>query len=159
MIWRGWFKKDFDFDYRDLAPFAYPKRADLAKLGVRSICLGSYIRWDVREQVKIIERELGWQGDTVEGMPDGIWPYEKIECGMQGVRDYIKHLKRGYGRVSQMCAIDIRNGRMTLDQASPLIAEEGKRPPSLGTFLEYVGITEDEFNAYVAATVVSRSGQ
>lgn len=150
----GMIKKDFKFDYRDLAPFTYPKRADLAKLGVRSICLGSYIRWDVREQVKIIEKELGWQGDTVEGMPDGIWPYEKIECHMQGVRDYIKHLKRGYSRVSQMCAIDIRNGRMTLEEALPLIEQEGKRPASLDTFLGYVGITEDEFNAYVAATVV-----
>ncbi len=103
----GMIKKDFDFDYRDLRPYTYPKHADLTKLGVRSICLGSYHRWDVREQVKIIEKELGWRGDDVEGMPPGMWPYEKIECSMQGVRDYIKHLKRGYSRVSQMCAIDI----------------------------------------------------
>lgn len=153
----GMIKKDFDFDYRDLKPFTYPKRSELAKLGVRSICLGSYIPWDVREQVKIIEKELGWQGDEVEGMPSGIWPYEKIECSMQGVRDYIKHLKRGYSRVSQMCAIDIRNGRMTLEEALPMIAEEGKRPASLDTFLGYVGISEDEFNKYVAATVVMRA--
>jgi N-acetyl sugar amidotransferase len=150
----GMIKKDFNFDYRDLKPFTYPPASELRKLGVRSICLGSYIRWDVKKQVEIIQRELGWQGDTVEGMPDGIWPYEKIECSMQGVRDYIKHLKRGYSRVSQMCAIDIRNGRMTLAEALPLIAHEGKRPASLDTFLEYVGITENEFNAYVAATVV-----
>lgn len=154
----GMIKSDFDFDYRDLKPFTYPPASELRKLGVRSICLGSYIRWDVREQVKIIERELGWQGDTVEGMPDGIWPYEKIECQMQGIRDYIKHLKRGYSRVSQMCAIDIRNGRMTLEEALPLIAQEGKRPASLDAFLGYIGITEQEFNSYVAATVVPCSG-
>ncbi len=151
----GMIKKDFDFDYRDLRPYTYPKHADLTKLGVRSICLGSYHRWDVREQVKIIEKELGWKGDEVEGMP-GMWPYEKIECSMQGVRDYIKHLKRGYSRVSQMCAIDIRNGRMTTEDAKEWIAKyEGGRPPSLDIFLGYVGITEAEFNDYVRQTVVS----
>lgn len=152
----GMIKKDFDFDYRDLKPFTYPKRSDLAKLGVRSICLGSYIPWDVREQVKIIEKELGWQGDQVEGMPRSLWPYEKIECHLQGVRDYIKFLKRGYSRVSQMAALDIRNGRMeTTDAKGYSFLFEGQRPPSLDIFLEYIGITEAEFNDYVAATVVA----
>ncbi len=148
-------KHDFNFDFRDLNPFTYPPASELRALGVRSVCLGSYIPWDVREQVKIIERELGWQGDEVEGMPTGVWPYEKIECGMQGVRDYIKWLKRGYSRVSQMAAIDIRNGRMDRIQAGLLIDNhEGKRPASLDKFLEYIGITEAEFYEHVRKTVV-----
>ena len=63
---------------------------------MRSVCLGSYIPWDVKQQVEIIQRELGWQGDAVEGVPPE-YDYEKIECFMQGVRDYLKFLKRGYG--------------------------------------------------------------
>ena len=31
--------------------------------------------------------------------------YEKIECWMQGVRDYIKYLKRGYGRPSHLSVL------------------------------------------------------
>jgi formate dehydrogenase iron-sulfur subunit len=39
--------------------------------------------------------------------------------------------------------------------ARELIDEyEGRKPPSLALFLEYLGITEDEFNAIVAKTVV-----
>lgn len=151
----GMIKHDTEFDYRDLKMWTYPKRADLAKLGVRSVCLGSYIKWDVREQVKIIEKELGWQGDAVEGMPRWQWPYDKIECSMQGVRDYLKFLKRGYSRISQNCAIDLRNGRISKEDAETLSKNEGWRPPSLDLFLEYVGITEDEFNEYVRATVVA----
>jgi N-acetyl sugar amidotransferase len=151
----GMIKKDFNFDYRDLKPFTYPPASELRKLGVRSICLGSYIRWDVKKQTEIIQKELGWEGDDVEGMPKGRWPYEKIECSMQGVRDYIKHLKRGYSRISQMCALDIRNGRMTTEEAKKLAASEGMKPRSLELFLEYIGITEDEFNEYIRATVVS----
>jgi N-acetyl sugar amidotransferase len=140
----GMIKHDFDFDYRDLKPFQYPPRSELQKLGVRSVCLGSFIKWDVREQVKIIEQELGWKGDAVEGMPSGRWTYDKVECAMQGVRDYLKFLKRGYSRVSQ-------NGRMTTEEARAVIAaNEGRRPPSLDIFLDYVGISEAEFNTIVA---------
>jgi N-acetyl sugar amidotransferase len=151
----GMISGDFDFDPRDLKPFSYPPLRDLKKLGYRSVCLGSYIPWDVKKQVAIIQSELGWQGDQVEGMPWSEYPYEKIECHMQGVRDYIKYLKRGYGRVTQMTALDLRNKRITQEKARELIDEyEGRKPPSLILFLEYLGITEEEFNTIVAKTVV-----
>jgi hypothetical protein len=55
-----------------------------------------------------------------------------------------------------MTALDIRNGRMTREEADRLIREfEGKKPPSLEIFLEYLGMTEQEFNETVAKTVVA----
>lgn len=144
-----------DFDPRDLAPFTYPAMRDLKRLKYRSVCLGSYIPWDVKSQSALIQKELGWKGDQVEGMPWDKYPYEKIECYMQGVRDYIKYLKRGYSRVSQMTALDIRNGLIDKVEADRLINEfEGKRPPSLDLFLSYLNLTEDEFNQIVLKTVV-----
>ena len=62
--------------------------------------------------------ELGWQGDEVENMPFEHYPYEKIECYLQGVRDYIKWLKRGYSRVTQMTALDLRSGRKAAARAN-----------------------------------------
>ena len=151
----GMIAGDFEFDPRDLKPFSYPDLRDLKKLRYRSVCLGSYIPWDVKKNVALIQKELGWKGDQVEGMPWEEYPYEKIECHMQGVRDYIKHLKRGYGRVTQMTALDLRNGRITMEKARALIDQyEGRKPPSLQLFLEYVGISEKEFNTIVAKTVV-----
>jgi N-acetyl sugar amidotransferase len=151
----GMIKDDFDVDPRDLAPFTYPKLRDLKRLRYRSVCLGSYIKWDVKRQFGIIQEELGWQGDQVEGMPWQEYPYEKIECYMQGMRDYIKYLKRGYGRVSQMVAVDLRNGRIDAQKARGLIGEfEGKKPHSLQIFLDYVGLTEPEFNEIVRRTAV-----
>jgi len=151
----GMIADDFELDPRDLKPFSYPPLRDLKKLGYRSVCLGSYIPWDVKKQVGIIERELGWQGDQVEGMPWSEYPYEKIECHLQGVRDYIKYLKRGYSRVTQMTALDLRNGRISQEKARQLITQyEGKKPPSLDLFLGYLGISEEEFNSIVAKTVV-----
>jgi N-acetyl sugar amidotransferase len=151
----GMIRDDFEVDPRELTPFTYPKLRDLKRLKYESVCLGSYIPWDVKENVKIIQQELGWQGDQVEGMPWKDYPYEKIECSMQGMRDYIKYLKRGYGRVTQMTALDIRNGRIKKEYADHLITMfEGQKPQSLPIFLEYLGLTEVEFNQIVQKTVV-----
>ena len=151
----GMISHDFGFDPRDLAPFTYPPVRELRRAKVRSICLGSYIPWDTKSQSEFISKELGWKGEQVEGMPWDVYPYEKIECYMQGVRDYIKFLKRGYGRVTQMAALDRRRGRMDAQTATNLIEKhEGFKPPSLALFLDYLSITEEEFHQIVFKTVV-----
>lgn len=153
---RGMIEKGSSLDPRDFIPYTYPSLRDLKRIKYRSVCLGSYIQWDPKIQSQIIMDKLGWEGEEVEGMPPGLYPYEKIECYMQGVRDYIKHLKRGYGRVTQMTALDVRHDRMKLDEAEMYIKKyEGRRPPSLDYFLEYLGITEIEFNTIVEKTAVS----
>lgn len=132
-------------DERELKPYSYPQLKDLRALKYRSVCLGSFISWDVKTQSETIQRELGWTGDVVENVPPQ-YSYEKIECYLQGVRDYIKFIKRGYSRPSHLVAIDARNGRITKEQGLALIAEyEGKRPPSLDLFLSYTGLSEVEF--------------
>jgi N-acetyl sugar amidotransferase len=142
-------------DARDLEPFRYPPLKELRRLGVRSVCLGSYHPWDVKTQAEIIQRELGWQGNEVEGVPPG-YEYEKIECFMQGVRDYLKYLKRGYGRTAHLTSIDIRNGRISREEAMELIRSyDGRRPASLDLFLEFVGIDEEEFLDLAISHVVS----
>ena len=81
---------------------------------------------------------VDWQGNEVEGVPPQ-YQYEKIECYLQGVRDYLKFLKRGYGRTAHLTSIDIRNGRLTRADALKMIEEyDGKRPPSLDLFLDFV---------------------
>lgn len=132
-------------DPRDLKPYSYPPLKELRALNYRSVCLGSYISWDVKKQSEIIQNELGWKGAPVENVPSE-YQYEKIECYMQGVRDYIKYIKRGYSRPSHLVAIDIRHGRLTKEEGQKLIeAYEGKRPPSLDLFLDFIGLTEKEF--------------
>lgn len=142
-------------DPRDLKPYKYPPIKDLRGLGYRSVCLGSYIQWDVKKQFEIIGRDLGWKGDQVENVPPE-YSYEKIECYMQGVRDYIKYIKRGYSRPSHLVALDIRHGRLKKEDGEKLIAEyEGRRPPSLDLFLQFVGLTEQEFIEIAMAHQVS----
>ncbi len=132
-------------DKRDLKPYSYPPLKELKKINYRSICLGSFVPWDVKKQTQIITDKLGWKGDEVENIPTE-YSYEKIECYLQGVRDYLKYIKRGYTRPTHLATLDIRNDRMTRKEGLELIKEyEGKRPPSLDIFLEHIGLTEEEF--------------
>lgn len=132
-------------DERDLKPYSYPPLKALRALNYRSVCLGSYIPWDVKMQSGVIGRELGWKGDHVENVPPQ-YQYEKIECYMQGVRDYIKYIKRGYSRPTHLVALDTRNKRLSKEEGQALIDQyEGRRPPSLDLFLEFIGLSEAEF--------------
>ncbi|MBS3962535.1 MAG: N-acetyl sugar amidotransferase [Sandarakinorhabdus sp.] len=130
---------------RDLWMFDYPKRKELIKLKVESICLGNYIEWNTKANVEIIKRELGWKGQAVEGVPPQ-YDYEKIECTFQGMRDYAKYVKRGYGRTNHLATIDIRNGALGREEALALEERyDGKRPASLDWFLNILQISEAEF--------------
>lgn len=132
-------------DKRDLYQYAFPPQSDLERVGVKSVWLGSYIKWNTKKNVEIIKRELDWEGQAVEGIPIQ-YDYEKIECRWQGVRDYCKYIKRGHGRTNHLACIDIRNGEMTHDEGMKLAAKyDGKRPASLDQFLAIMGITEDQF--------------
>lgn len=142
-------------DERDMLPFKYPPLTELKKINCRSVCLGSYIPWDTKKQYSIINKELGWSGDEVENVPAG-YEYEKIECYMQGVRDYIKFIKRGYSRPTHLASLDIRNNRLKRDDALKIIEKiEGRRPPSLDIFLKFVGLTEEEFMKIAKSHTVS----
>jgi hypothetical protein len=131
---------------RDLEPYRYPSLEELRSIGYKSISLGSYIPWDVKKQKEIIKNELGWEEDEVEGVPPG-YGYEKIECMFQGIRDYLKYIKRGIGRTAHLASIDIRNKRLDRTEAMKLIEQyDGLRPASLDIFLDFLDLTEEEFN-------------
>ena len=138
-----------EFSQRDFKPYTYPSKQSLRELNLKSLALGSFIPWNPREQAKLISKELGWNGDEVEGIPPE-FNYEKIECYMQGVRDYIKYRKRGYSRVSHLMALELRKGAINKEGAEKLISEfEGKRPASLDLLLNMLGLSEKEFEEII----------
>ena len=148
--------KEQQIDRRDLLPYTYPSAKELRSIGALSICLGSFIPWDYTKNTALIKKELGWESDVLEGVPEELHQScEKIECYLQGARDYTKYCKRGYSRISQMIAFHIRNGRMTIEEAENYYMMEGRKPPSLQILLEYLGLSEDEYNDIVKRTEVS----
>ena len=101
---------------------------------------GMFIHWGLYSELAGT-----WKGQDVEGIPPE-YDYEKIECKWQGVRDYCRFIKRGYGRTRHLAAIDIRHDRLSTEDGRLMVEEyDGKRPESLDRFLEILDISEDEF--------------
>lgn len=134
-----------DFDKRDLDPYRYPSLDELRSVNCRSVCLGSYIPWDIKKQVNIINKELGWQPDIVEGIPDA-YGHNKMECMLYGMRDYLLFIKKGFGRTAHLASIDIRNNRLLRSEGLALAEKyDGRRPASMDWFLKMLDMTEKEF--------------
>ena len=148
--------KEDPIDKRDLIPYTYPSTKELAELKYAPVALGSFIKWDTTKNTDLIKKELGWEIDELEQIPKELNQNgEKIECFMQGTRDYIKWLKRGYSRMSQINAKNLKENRITIEEAKALNEKyDGIKPKSLDIFLEYVGLTEEEFNSFIKPMVI-----
>jgi N-acetyl sugar amidotransferase len=133
-----------DVEMRDLEPFRLPPWEKMKELGVESIHLGDYLKWNAGKQVDIIKEELGWREAEVENLHPK-YHYEKVECFLQGARDYLRYIKRGYSRTVQRANLDVRRGELTRDEAEKMIHYDAQRPASLDVLLPYLGVSEDEF--------------
>lgn len=148
-------ERGLKFDKRDLLPYTFPTLKEMNNVKINPIYLGNYINWNYQKQVEIIRKELDWQGDELEGVPqEANKSFSKIECFMQGSRDYIKYLKRGYTRISQNMSDELRKGNISTDEAKKMIELEGQKPESLKILLEYLNISEEEFNKKVSSMIV-----
>jgi len=149
-------KEDDPIDPRDLLPYTYPELSQLKELKYCSVPLGSFIPWDYKKNTEIIKKELGWKPDVLEVVPEELNPHgEKIECFMQGSRDYLKFIKRGYSRITQINAFNIRKGRISTERAKELnLKYDGMKPHSLDYLLDYLGFDEKEFNKIAASMAI-----
>lgn len=135
---------DDEIDLEKLSPYSLPPVELLNK--THPIFLGSYIKWDKDEILKIIKKELGWK----EAMAGAVTSFEHIDCSYSAVRDYIKFLKRGFSRFSQLASIKVREGKMTREEALKEAEKDGARPANLDEFLEKLNLSEDVFMDIIA---------
>ena len=89
-----------------LYPYVYPDYEDIEKVGLRSIFLGSYFNWNGLNNA-IIAQAYGMKtyGKIIEG---SIVDYENLDNHQNGIHDYFKYLKFGFGRVTDILSTLIR---------------------------------------------------
>lgn len=129
---------------KDMRVYELPSDEEIQEAGVTGIHLGDYYYWDEMRQVEFLAKEYDWRQDEIEGTYK---KYKSVECKMVGVHDYMKFIKRGYGRTTDHASEDIRQGLMTRDEGKDLIHKlDGARPDELDEYLKMCGITEKEFH-------------
>ena len=108
----------------DLAPFFYPSDEDLERVGVRGIYLSNYISWNGRAQTEFVIENLGFETAQPGTRARTFNLYDKLDdIHANGLHDYLKYLKFGYGRATDDATTEIRHGRMTREQGIELVAQ------------------------------------
>jgi N-acetyl sugar amidotransferase len=136
----------------DLAPFRYPSDEEIEEVGLRGIYLDNFFKWNAIPQTKQMIDE--WDFATLpreEHQSNRTFLcFSEIDDAANGTHDYLKYLKYGYGRATDHAAREIRHGRMTREEAIDLVEKyDHNRPPGLDYFLEFLDMTEEEFEAAI----------
>jgi N-acetyl sugar amidotransferase len=134
-------------EQRDLLWAKYPSDEEIERVGVRGVFISNYFGWKQHVHTKVMVDLYGFEFHPL--------PFDRTysrDANLNnfhdnGVHDYMKYIKFGYGRVHDHVSRDIRNGLMTRDQGVDLCREyEGVVPGDIVRWLTYVGMTRTEFD-------------
>ena len=128
-----------DIPKSHLYPYLYPTYEEIESIGLKSIFLGSFFDWNGLNNA-ILAQAYGMNtyGKKIEG---SIVDYENLDNHQNGIHDYFKYLKFGFGRVTDILSTLIRRGTISRKIAKELlIKNERKCYPSshLGKTLEEI---------------------
>jgi N-acetyl sugar amidotransferase len=137
---------DGELSARDLTPYRGPSDEQLREHGVRAVFLGMFFEWDPEETFRIA-RDRGFE--AAERPRTGAWSYADIDDDFISIHHWLKWHKFGFTRVWDNLSIEIRNGRMTREQAVETVRELGDQTPheDIAAFCRYTEIDEDRFFA------------
>lgn len=146
--WFDMIGKDEGLREQDLLWAKYPTDEEIDEVGIRGVYIGNYVYWDGEENYKLVKRLYGWR--------EAQQPFERTyrrfsnldDMHENGIHDYMKYIKFGYGRATDHVCKDIRNGRITREQGIKLVRKYDHVKPmrDLKRWLKYVGMSEKEFD-------------
>lgn len=131
---------------KDMLWAKYPSDEDILDVGVRGLYIGNFFQWDPNRQTKLVQEKYGWKAAEK--------PFERTYRTMSnlddryenGIHDLMKFVKFGYGRASDHASKDIRTGYMTREEGIEMVKKyDAVVSSDLYYWLEYVGMSEDEF--------------
>lgn len=132
---------------KELIPWMYPSDDEIARVGVRGIFISNYFEWDANKHGLLMIKKYGFL-ESEE-------PFERTYRRMSnlddmhenGIHDYMKFVKFGYGRATDHACKDIRSGKMNREEAIGIVRKmDNIKSKDLYRWLEYVGWTEKEFD-------------
>lgn len=154
---RGFTKDDFigveNITEKDMSWCKLPSDEEYQNKNLRGLYLGNFIPWDPDKQTEIIKKKYNW----IESKENFERTYKKAsnldDMHENGIHDYLKWIKFGYGRCSDHASKDIRMGRITRKKGVEYVKKYDHVKPKkdLYRWLDYVKISEDEFD-YIADT-------
>lgn len=131
---------------KDMLWAQYPTDEEILRVGVRGMYVGNFFKWDPNVNTKLMQDKYGWK--------EAEKPFERTYRRISnlddryenGIHDLLKFIKFGYGRASDHASKDIRTGYMSREEGIEMVRKYDHVVSSdLYYWLDYVGISEDEF--------------
>lgn len=132
---------------KDLNYLIYPNDDEIIDTGLRGIFLSNYYYYDGKLHSDTAKEEYNWE--EYSGKFDRTFSKTSNIDDMHenGVHDYMKFIKLGYGRGTDHANYEIRQNRMTRDEGIDIIKKyDAVKPGDLKRWLDYVGMKEEEFD-------------
>ncbi len=136
----------YGVDMKELLPYVYPSDDEILKVGVTGLYIGHFLKWDAKKQLEKMKNEYSFS--VHDGPMEGTYTnYENLDNKGQGLHDYMKWIKFGYGRATDHTSIDIRHKRLERKEGLELVKKhEGKIPEKyLNEYLEDFEMTREDF--------------
>jgi N-acetyl sugar amidotransferase len=133
---------------KDLRWARYPSDEEIDRVGVRGIYLSNYVDWDGHTNFELVRDLYGWR-PAQQLFERTYRRYSNIDdMHENGIHDYLKFIKFGYGRATDHACKDIRAGRMSRAEGVEMVRQYDHVKPrrDLERWLNYVNMTEEEFD-------------
>lgn len=134
----------------DLQPYLPPSNENLEKMGLEIHYFGYYYKWVPQENYYYCVENTGFKANKERS--EGTYSkYASLDDKIDGFHYYLMFIKFGIGRATSDAAHEVRDGHLTREEAVALVGRfDGEFPKKYyELFLDYAGITEQEFNDVV----------
>ncbi len=129
---------------KDLLPYFGPTDEEVERKGILAVFMGYYFRWDPEISLAVARRH-GFQRATAA--KTGTYDYADIDDDFISIHHWLKWYKFGFTRSFDNLSLEIRNGRLTREQAIIVLKDRGDETPhaDIDKFCAWLGITKARF--------------
>jgi len=136
----------YKFRLTDFVPYIPPQKKKLMKLNIKQRFLGYYIKWDPQECYYYASKNTGFKPNT-ERTEGSYSKYSSIDDKIDPFHYYCTFIKFGIGRATYDSSQEIRNNKISRDEAVTLIKKYDSEFPKkyFKDFLNYIELDEKKF--------------
>lgn len=131
----------------ELVPWMYPDDSTVQEKGIRGIYISNYVKWEANQHLELVKKKYNFKVSKN--------PFERTyrnfsnldDMHENGIHDYLKFIKFGYGRTTDHVSKDIRAGK--IDRSSgikEILKRDHIKSKDLSRWLKYVGKNEKYFD-------------
>jgi N-acetyl sugar amidotransferase len=132
---------------KDLEPYIFPTQQELDDANIKAIYFAYYHPWGAYQNYQFVKKYIGFS-ELGKRMLGSYQNYSSIDDKIDGLYMYLMYLKFGFARCTKDACKDIREGRLSREEAIKLVKKyDGEFPytkKELKEILDFLGMKEEE---------------